>query len=205
MALPPNSTANASFLHQLRNLLVQDWDMDDDGRAETLRLPSRRRGGWLRDGAPVAVKRTRPPWPRLRLRPFRTGLRPRHGRGRLPSVTGTVPVPAGACACPTASGSPPPGPRPARADRRPRDARPLRPDRSGAWSRRPSAGRGLDRGGILEPLRCEPGRPRPWRGSTIEGGGSSPCGPIDGMPSWPSDSRPFFGPSCSRNGKSRGR
>jgi hypothetical protein len=38
LALPPNSTANASFLIQLRNLLVQDQDMDDDGRAETLRL-----------------------------------------------------------------------------------------------------------------------------------------------------------------------
>src|SRR6185436_14509256 len=34
MGLPPNSTANASFLQQLRYLLVQDYDTNDDGRAD---------------------------------------------------------------------------------------------------------------------------------------------------------------------------
>ena len=36
--LPPNSASNAMFLLTLRGLLVQDWDLDDDGRPETLRL-----------------------------------------------------------------------------------------------------------------------------------------------------------------------
>src|SRR5437870_2930908 len=35
---PPNSAANAHFLSMLRGLLVQDWDLNDDGRPETLRL-----------------------------------------------------------------------------------------------------------------------------------------------------------------------
>src|SRR5438046_984789 len=47
IALPPNSTANANFLIQLRNLLVQDWDLDDDGEPETLRLCfATPRAGW---------------------------------------------------------------------------------------------------------------------------------------------------------------
>ena len=57
MALPPNSAANASFLQQLRGLLVQDWDMDDDGRAETLRLLFATPRHWLRDGARITVER----------------------------------------------------------------------------------------------------------------------------------------------------
>jgi hypothetical protein len=57
MALPPNSAANASFLQQLRGLLVQDWDLDDDGRAETLRLLFATPRHWLRDGARITVER----------------------------------------------------------------------------------------------------------------------------------------------------
>jgi hypothetical protein len=57
MGLPPNSAANASFLQQLRGLLVQDWDMDDDGRAETLRLLFATPRAWLRDGAKITVER----------------------------------------------------------------------------------------------------------------------------------------------------
>jgi hypothetical protein len=53
--LPPNSTSNATFLTVLRYLLAQDWDLDDDGRPETLRLlfgaPSR----WFEDGAVLEV------------------------------------------------------------------------------------------------------------------------------------------------------
>ncbi len=36
--LPPNSASNATFLTTLRYLLIQDWDLDDDGKPETLRL-----------------------------------------------------------------------------------------------------------------------------------------------------------------------
>jgi hypothetical protein len=56
-SLPPNSAANASFFQQLRGLLVQDWDLDDDGRAETLRLLYATPRHWLRDGARVIVER----------------------------------------------------------------------------------------------------------------------------------------------------
>jgi hypothetical protein len=57
MYLPPNSAANASFLQQLRGLLVQDWDLNDDGRAETLRLLFATPRAWLRDGARLRVAR----------------------------------------------------------------------------------------------------------------------------------------------------
>jgi hypothetical protein len=56
IGLPPNSTANASFLLQLRNLLVQDWDMDDDGIADTLNLAVATPRRWLEDGKRIAVK-----------------------------------------------------------------------------------------------------------------------------------------------------
>jgi hypothetical protein len=36
--LPPNSASNATFLTTLRYLLIQDWDLDDDGAPDTLRL-----------------------------------------------------------------------------------------------------------------------------------------------------------------------
>lgn len=53
--LPPNSAANAAFLTVLRYLLVQDWDRDDDGRAETLHLLRGAPGRWLKDGAVLEV------------------------------------------------------------------------------------------------------------------------------------------------------
>jgi hypothetical protein len=56
MGLPPNSAANASFLQQLRCLLVQDWDLDDDGRAEALRLLFATPRQWLRDGAQITIE-----------------------------------------------------------------------------------------------------------------------------------------------------
>ncbi|MEA2733822.1 MAG: hypothetical protein QOE14_273, partial [Humisphaera sp.] len=55
LALPPNSAANANFLIQLRHLLVQDWDMDYDGRADTLRLAFATPRAWLRDGERIEV------------------------------------------------------------------------------------------------------------------------------------------------------
>src|SRR5207249_2412271 len=55
--LPPNSASNAMFLATLRYLLIQDWDLDDDGRPETLRLLFGAPGRWLRDGAVLEVGR----------------------------------------------------------------------------------------------------------------------------------------------------
>src|SRR5262249_17879982 len=57
MYLPPNSASNAHFLEALRFLLVQDWDMDDDGRPETLRLLYATPRRWLEDGASLRVRR----------------------------------------------------------------------------------------------------------------------------------------------------
>jgi hypothetical protein len=57
MYLPPNSAGNANFLQQLRYLLVQDYDLDDDGREETLRLAFATPRRWLADGARVSVQK----------------------------------------------------------------------------------------------------------------------------------------------------
>jgi hypothetical protein len=57
MYLPPNSSANGSFLTQFRGLLVQDWDMAGGGRADTLRLLYATPRHWLRDGAKITVER----------------------------------------------------------------------------------------------------------------------------------------------------
>src|SRR5207247_10791392 len=48
--LPPNSASNATFLTTLRHLLVQDWDLDDDGTPETLRLCDAIPPRWLDNG-----------------------------------------------------------------------------------------------------------------------------------------------------------
>lgn len=57
MYLPPNSTSNAMFLLTLRYLLIQDWDLNQDGKPDTLRLlyaiPSR----WLKDGSSLKIER----------------------------------------------------------------------------------------------------------------------------------------------------
>jgi hypothetical protein len=55
--LPPNSAANASYQQQLRYLLVQDYDTDDDGRADTLRLLFATPRKWLADGKQITVER----------------------------------------------------------------------------------------------------------------------------------------------------
>ncbi|MBL9209325.1 MAG: hypothetical protein JNL92_02605 [Opitutaceae bacterium] len=54
---PPNSAANAHFLSLLRHLLVQDWDLSDDGRPETLRLLFATPRRWLEDGQAIRVDR----------------------------------------------------------------------------------------------------------------------------------------------------
>jgi hypothetical protein len=57
MYLPPNSTSDAFFLSTLRYLLVQDWDMDDDGAPETLRLCFATPRRWLEDGKQIELHR----------------------------------------------------------------------------------------------------------------------------------------------------
>jgi hypothetical protein len=57
MYLPPNGTAQAYFLWMLRYLLVQDWDLDDDGVPETLRLAFGTPKAWLEDGKAITVER----------------------------------------------------------------------------------------------------------------------------------------------------
>lgn len=56
MVLPPNTASNAYFLWQLRYMLVQDFDLDDDGREETLRLLFATPRDWLADGKQIEVK-----------------------------------------------------------------------------------------------------------------------------------------------------
>jgi hypothetical protein len=56
MSLPPNSTANANYLQTLRYILVQDYDTDDNGRADTLRLAFATPRAWLADGKSIKVE-----------------------------------------------------------------------------------------------------------------------------------------------------
>jgi hypothetical protein len=53
---PPNSAANAAWLQILRGLLVQDGDLDDNGRPETLRLMFATPRRWLDNGKSIEVK-----------------------------------------------------------------------------------------------------------------------------------------------------
>jgi hypothetical protein len=55
ISLPPNSAANSNFLQTLRYLLVQDYDLDDDGKPETLRLAFATPRAWLEDGKSIKV------------------------------------------------------------------------------------------------------------------------------------------------------
>jgi len=55
--LPPNSSSNAHFLWTLRYMMVQDWDIDDDGRPDTLRLMYATPRRWLEDGKTIGIER----------------------------------------------------------------------------------------------------------------------------------------------------
>ena len=147
MYLPPNSAANASFLQQLRGLLVQDWDMDDDGRAETLRLLFATPRHWLRDGARITVEPARPPSETSPSPPIRSwGPAASRSWSRCPHAR-CRPGPYSASACPTAAGSTPPAP-PAGPFLWPTPRRSTSPAcPAGCTSRRPSADRSRDRGG----------------------------------------------------------
>lgn len=52
---PPNSAASAFVLSMIRNLLIQDWDLDDDGIPETLRLGFATPRQWLEDSKTIEV------------------------------------------------------------------------------------------------------------------------------------------------------
>ena len=54
---PPNSASNGFFLWMLRCLLVQDWDLNDDGDPETLRLLFATPRHWLENGKKIEVQR----------------------------------------------------------------------------------------------------------------------------------------------------
>jgi hypothetical protein len=54
--LPPNSASNAAWLVTLRNLLVQDWDLDGDARPDTLRLLFATPRRWLEDGKTIRIE-----------------------------------------------------------------------------------------------------------------------------------------------------
>jgi hypothetical protein len=53
--LPPNSTSSATWLVTLRYLLVQDWDLDEDARPDTLRLLFAAPRRWLADGREIRI------------------------------------------------------------------------------------------------------------------------------------------------------
>jgi hypothetical protein len=53
--LPPNSTSNAAWLIALRNLLVQDWDLDADAKPETLRFLYAAPRRWFADGRTIRI------------------------------------------------------------------------------------------------------------------------------------------------------
>lgn len=54
---PPNSAGNAFWLQTFRRMLVQDWDLDEDGEPETLRLLFATSKHWLEDGKEIKVER----------------------------------------------------------------------------------------------------------------------------------------------------
>ena len=54
---PPNSASNAEWLSTFRRMLVQDLDLDDDGRPETLRIAFATPKRWLEDGKVIKVER----------------------------------------------------------------------------------------------------------------------------------------------------
>ena len=54
---PPNSAGNGQWLAVLRYLLVQDWDHNNDGSPETLRLAFGTPRRWLENGKRIKVER----------------------------------------------------------------------------------------------------------------------------------------------------
>ena len=54
---PPNSATSAHVISMLRNLLVQDWDLDDDGVPETLRLAFATPRRWMGNGKSIKIEK----------------------------------------------------------------------------------------------------------------------------------------------------
>jgi hypothetical protein len=54
--LPPNSTSNAAWLVALRYLLIQDWDLDEDGQPDAIRLLFGAPRAWLADGKKIEIE-----------------------------------------------------------------------------------------------------------------------------------------------------
>lgn len=54
---PPNSAANGHLLSMLRNLVVQDLDLNDDGKPDTLRICFATPKRWLEDGKTIKLER----------------------------------------------------------------------------------------------------------------------------------------------------
>jgi hypothetical protein len=54
---PPNSASNAEWLSTFRRMLVQDWDLDDDGTPETLRIAFATPKRWLENAKIIKVER----------------------------------------------------------------------------------------------------------------------------------------------------
>ena len=57
MYMPPNSASNAYWLWTLRYVMVQDWDLDNDGKPETLRLMFATPRRWLESGKTIKIER----------------------------------------------------------------------------------------------------------------------------------------------------
>ena len=53
---PPNTASNGQWLWTLRQLLVQDFDLDNDREPETLRLAFSTPKRWLEDGNAISVQ-----------------------------------------------------------------------------------------------------------------------------------------------------
>jgi hypothetical protein len=54
---PPNSAGNGFWLQTFRRMLVQDWDLNEDGKPETLRLMFATSRRWLEDGGTIKIER----------------------------------------------------------------------------------------------------------------------------------------------------
>lgn len=54
---PPNTSANGQWLAVLRNILLQDLDLNEDGRPDTLRLAFGTPKRWLANGQTIKVER----------------------------------------------------------------------------------------------------------------------------------------------------
>ncbi len=86
--LPPNSAGNASFLEQLRYILVGDYDLNDDGKPDTLRLLFATPRSWLADGKTIEIKNAPTTFGNLSL-----AVKSELNRGE---VTAQIDLPAGA-------------------------------------------------------------------------------------------------------------